>query len=312
MAATLETTNYKLPIFAENDTTDWDAYNESMNKIDTEMAANKTAGDANLDSIKDMQESLNNTTALVNGYESRIESLESTATANTNSIASINRTDQSQNARLDAIESELNDLPNVTTDITELQTQVAEIKVKNNSQDTEIGKNATAITVNANQISGLRTDLNSLDDRVETLENSQTMASQKIVYDIPNFNVGTVTQVNTPYIYSVIVYIDNYTGPNSGDIIGVKIIGRYNAQTNITQGTCMIINNSGLKSLNLDNIPTQLTGYLHSETTAETGFICELNNINSIDSIYISYSKTESYGFSTSNNFFSIMFGKSF
>lgn len=202
MAATLETKNYKLPIFSENDTTDWDAYNNSMQTIDTEMAANKTAGDANLDSIKDMQESLNNTTALVNGYESRIESLESTATANTNSIASINRTDQSQNARLDAIESELNDLPNVTTDITELQTQVAEIKVKNNSQDTEIGKNSTAITVNANQISGLRTDLNSLDDRVVSLETGTNTQQSYVARDIVSISVQQQGTLYIWFIYS--------------------------------------------------------------------------------------------------------------
>lgn len=39
MAATKETPNYKLPIFAEEDKTDWAAYNQSMSLIDTDMKA---------------------------------------------------------------------------------------------------------------------------------------------------------------------------------------------------------------------------------------------------------------------------------
>lgn len=156
MSASLKTTNYQLPYFAEEDWIDFDAHNECAIKIDEEMKANQTAAAANADSIKNLEESVNTLGSTVNSYETRVQTLETNKDSVNEQIRVINQTDTQQNTRLTRLESDLNDIPGIVTDVTELKGKVAEIENVNTTQSTNIEKNKTEIDI--------------LDSRVEALE----------------------------------------------------------------------------------------------------------------------------------------------
>lgn len=156
MSATLKTTNYELPYFAEEDFVDFDAHNACMHKIDEEMKANQTAGIANADGIKNLEESVNTLGSTVNSYETRVQTLETNKDSVNEQIRVINQTDTQQNTRLTRLESDLNDIPAILADVTELRGKVSEIENVNTTQSTNIEKN--------------KTDISSLDTRVEALE----------------------------------------------------------------------------------------------------------------------------------------------
>lgn len=156
MSATLKTTNYELPYFAEEDFVDFDAHNACMLKIDEEMKANQTAGTANADGIKNLEESVNTLGSTVNSYETRVQTLETNKDSVNEQIRVINQTDTQQNTRLTRLESDLIDIPAILTDVTELKGKVSEIENVNTTQSTNIEKN--------------KSDIVSLDSRVDALE----------------------------------------------------------------------------------------------------------------------------------------------
>lgn len=104
MSASLQTTNYKLPYFAENDNTDWSAYNESMGKIDTQLFSNAGAAENVQNQISAIQDSVQTITDTVTSQQNTITNIQSQTATNTSNINLINQMDIEQNQKIASLE----------------------------------------------------------------------------------------------------------------------------------------------------------------------------------------------------------------
>lgn len=91
MPASLKTTNYNLPLYAENDITSWlTDFNGAMTKIDTQLkATNDSIADLDVSQIQGDVESLQSTVQTIQETIQTIQSSVSTLTAKMDTLKNV-------------------------------------------------------------------------------------------------------------------------------------------------------------------------------------------------------------------------------
>lgn len=177
MSATLKTENYELPIYSNEDHTDWIDFNTAMEKIDGDMKSISNSGES---TAIVAEENTNAITAM----QKTIEQMQ------TSDLSVANRVSANENA----IANLTQDVNNLETEMPVLRTDVDAATESVNGLTTKTDSNTNKISENTNKISALTTEVNSLDTRVETLEGG-TMSGGSF-FTVPLSNVEYTATVN--------------------------------------------------------------------------------------------------------------------
>lgn len=169
MSATLKTENYELPIYSNEDHTDWIDFNTAMEKIDGDMKSISNSGES---TAIVAEENTNAITAM----QKTIEQMQ------TSDLSVANRVSANENA----IANLTQDVNNLETEIPVLRTDVDAATESVNGLTTKTDNNTNKISENTNKISALTTEVNSLDTRVETLEGGSMAGGSFFTVPLPN------------------------------------------------------------------------------------------------------------------------------
>lgn len=181
MSATLKTQNYNLPVFAEEDFTDWGSYNEAMEIIDSSMQENKEkietveeaeqSGAAAIQqiqqSIVSMGNSIEHQQQNLNSLTTRVENNESHDNDRDLAITEIQNEVSSYDGRIIAINDSVNNLKQDVTDV-ESMNNIQEQKINLNT--TKIQQNTTAIQKNETDIQENSTRIDNTNERINNIQ----------------------------------------------------------------------------------------------------------------------------------------------
>lgn len=240
MSATLKTPNYNLPVFAEEDFTDWSDYNRAMEIIDSSMQENKEkietveeaeqTGAAAIQqlqqSIVSMGDTIQNQTQNLNSLTTRVENNESHDNDRDLAITAIQNEVSSYDGRIRAINDSVNYLKQDVTDVesmNNLQEQKINLnttKIQQNTSDIEtnttdiqqntsdIQKNTKSIQKNAADIQANSNRIDDTNDRINNIQLSvnypikETLDADNIFIEIPeNIGLQTLPSSNTPKLF---------------------------------------------------------------------------------------------------------------
>lgn len=139
MAATEKTTNLQLPIYAETDFTDWQDFNDAMEILDghagtndTELADLKTAVETNSNAVSALNTSVQ---TLQNAQQSTAATVQNLSNRTTNLEGAVT----SLNSSMSGVQNDIENLTELMSGIpSDIDTQLTDIKAKNQQQDTAI------------------------------------------------------------------------------------------------------------------------------------------------------------------------------
>lgn len=124
MSASLKTTNYELPYFAENDITDWSVYDDAVIKIDTILKHIADAGEVSQETLNEVVENLKTLTRSVENAQTTINQNTQDITNVRSAITLINQLDSNQNLKINTLEEKVEEIDTLQTQLTMIESKL--------------------------------------------------------------------------------------------------------------------------------------------------------------------------------------------
>lgn len=180
MSATGKTTNYQLPIYMQDDFTDWSDFNKAMEEIDGALHENAETSEGASEAITDIQNSISSLRDAVNTNTETISTSNNKINELETQQALTDQLDEQQNRRITALESggsgtseaiqEIRrDVSKNTSDIQENRDQISSLGEETQENKEAINGLTQTTTTHETEISRLKTTSTNQSEQIEEL-----------------------------------------------------------------------------------------------------------------------------------------------
>lgn len=296
MSATGKTSNYQLPIYMQDDFTDWSDFNKAMEEIDAALHENAETSGGSSEAITDIQNAISSLRDAVNTNTETISTSNNKINELETQQALTDQLDEQQNRRITALESggsgtseaiqEIRrDVSKNTSDIQENRDQISSLGEETQENKEAINGLTQTTTTHETEISRLKTTSTNQSEQIEeliVLVGEGGAGGEYSRYGMTSIDYKTkITNVNQTKSLKVIysekkvklsneqmhIYTDITMFPNTSQYPNLEAIAGYSVPSEYIY-LDSLINKSATSTIITQNLSGKFTGYFDNPSGA--------------------------------------------